>query len=126
MPSSVIDLVTVTGPNPPLSSALMMPPTAVLVIAPAHVLHGAVREHGLASSPTPDTQVRVACAKAGGAATAMSAVATMVRTLVVAVRRRAAMRMGGIVAARGRTRAGPAEPTTLVQTGQRASSTITS
>jgi hypothetical protein len=33
-----------------------------LEIAPAKVLHGAVRLHGLASSPTPDTQVRVACA----------------------------------------------------------------
>src|SRR5260370_16532190 len=31
-------------------------------MAPAKVLQGAVREHGLASSPTPDTQVRVACA----------------------------------------------------------------
>jgi hypothetical protein len=27
-------------------------------------LHGAVRLQGLASSPTPDTQVRLACAKA--------------------------------------------------------------
>jgi hypothetical protein len=33
-----------------------------LEIAPANVLHGDVREHGLASSPTPDTQVRVAWA----------------------------------------------------------------
>ena len=64
-----------------------------LEIAPAHVLHGAVRLHGLTSSPTPDTQVRVACAKAGGAATAMNAEATTVRMLAVAVRRRAAMRM---------------------------------
>jgi hypothetical protein len=31
-------------------------------MAPAKVLHGAVRLQGLASSPTPDTQVRVACA----------------------------------------------------------------
>jgi hypothetical protein len=29
-------------------------------MAPANVLHGAVRLHGFASSPTPDTQVRVA------------------------------------------------------------------
>jgi hypothetical protein len=28
-------------------------------------VHGAVRLQGLASSPTPDTQVRVACAWAG-------------------------------------------------------------
>jgi hypothetical protein len=33
-------------------------------MAPAKVLHGAVRLHGLTSSPTPDTQVRVACALA--------------------------------------------------------------
>ncbi|KRD46295.1 hypothetical protein ASE52_16605 [Acidovorax sp. Root275] len=31
-------------------------------MAPANVLQGAVRLQGLASSPTPDTQVRVACA----------------------------------------------------------------
>jgi hypothetical protein len=43
---------------------LIMPPVAVLEIAPAHVLHGAVRLQGLASSPTPDTHVRVAWAKA--------------------------------------------------------------
>jgi hypothetical protein len=30
-------------------------------------LHGAVRLHGLTSSPTPETQVRVACAEAGAA-----------------------------------------------------------
>jgi len=29
-------------------------------MAPAKVLHGAVRLHGLTSPPTPDTQVRVA------------------------------------------------------------------
>ena len=34
-------------------------------MAPANVLHGAVRLHGLASSPTPETQVRDACAAAG-------------------------------------------------------------
>ena len=32
----------------------------VLEIAPAQVLHGAVRLHGLTSSPTPETHVRVA------------------------------------------------------------------
>jgi hypothetical protein len=34
-------------------------------MAPANVLHGAVREQGLTSSPTPETQVRVAWAMAG-------------------------------------------------------------
>src|SRR5215472_14674363 len=61
----VIDLVIVTVPKPPGSRQLMMPFTAVLEMAPAKVLHGAVRLHGLASSPTPETQVRVACACAG-------------------------------------------------------------
>jgi hypothetical protein len=36
-------------------------------LAPANVLHGAVRLQGFASSPTPDTHVRVACANAGAA-----------------------------------------------------------
>src|SRR5262249_41744503 len=63
--SIVIDLVMVTAPNPPGSRQLMMPLAAVLEIAPAKVLHGTVRLHGLASSPTPDTQVRVAWARAG-------------------------------------------------------------
>jgi hypothetical protein len=40
------------------------PFAAVLEMAPAKVLHGAVRLHGLASSPTPETQVRVAWARA--------------------------------------------------------------
>jgi len=35
-----------------------------LEIAPAKVLQGAVRLHGFTSSPTPETQVRVACALA--------------------------------------------------------------
>jgi hypothetical protein len=58
--SIVIDFVIVTAPKPAESIALMMPPFAVLLIAPANVLHGAVRLHGFASSPTPDTHVRVA------------------------------------------------------------------
>jgi hypothetical protein len=58
----VIDLVIVTEPKPPGSRQLISPPAAVLEIAPANVLQGAVRLHGLTSSPTPDTQVRVACA----------------------------------------------------------------
>jgi hypothetical protein len=61
----VIDLVIVTPPNPPGSRQLISPKAAVLEIAPAKVLHGAVRLQGLASSPTPDTHVREACAYAG-------------------------------------------------------------
>jgi hypothetical protein len=63
--SMVIDLVIVTVPNPPGSRQLISPNVAVFEMAPAKVLHGAVRLHGLASSPTPETQVRVACAFAG-------------------------------------------------------------
>jgi hypothetical protein len=58
--SIVTDLVMVTAPKPPGSRQLISPFTAVLEIAPAKVLQGAVRLHGLASSPTPETQVRVA------------------------------------------------------------------
>jgi hypothetical protein len=56
----VMALVIVTAPNPPGSKQLISPFAAVFEIAPAKVLQGAVRLHGLASSPTPDTQVRVA------------------------------------------------------------------
>src|SRR5215813_2557491 len=66
-PSMVIDLVMVTAPKPPGSRALISPLTAVFEIAPAKVLQGAVRLHGLASSPTPETHVRVAWALAGAA-----------------------------------------------------------
>src|SRR5215831_8109480 len=55
-------LVMVTAPNPPGSRASISPPGAVLEMAPAQVLQGAVRLQGLASSPTPDTQVRLAWA----------------------------------------------------------------
>src|SRR3984893_19120083 len=61
----MIDFVIVSAPKPPGSRQLISPPAAVLEMAPAKVLHGAVRLHGLASSPTPETQVRVACAFAG-------------------------------------------------------------
>src|ERR1700753_1681021 len=61
----VSDLVTVTAPNPPGSRQLIPPAAAVFEIAPAKVLQGAVRLQGLASSPTPETQVRVAWALAG-------------------------------------------------------------
>ena len=57
----------VTAPNPPGSRQLISPPAAVFEIAPANVLHGAVRLHGLTSLPTPETQVRVAWAWAGAA-----------------------------------------------------------
>jgi hypothetical protein len=62
--SIVIDLVMVTAPNPPGSMQSISPLAAVFEIAPAKVLQGAVRLHGLASSPTPETHVRVACALA--------------------------------------------------------------
>src|SRR5689334_2473979 len=58
----VIDLVIVTAPKPPGSSVLISPAGAVFEIAPAKVLQGAVRLQGFASSPTPETQVRVAWA----------------------------------------------------------------
>src|ERR1700716_1695492 len=61
-------LVMVTAPYPAGSSASISPPAAVFEIAPAKVLQGAVRLHGLASSPTPETQVLFACAWAGAAA----------------------------------------------------------
>jgi len=43
----LIDLVMVTAPNPPGSRTLISPPAIVFVIAPANVLQGAVRLHGL-------------------------------------------------------------------------------
>src|ERR1700733_9431307 len=69
----VIALVTVTAPKPPGSSVSISPPAAVLEIAPGKVLQGAVREHGLTSSPTPEIQVRVACADAAFGAKNMAA-----------------------------------------------------
>src|ERR1043166_2950813 len=62
VPSRVIDLVIVTAPKPPGSSASISPQAAVLEMAPAQVLQGAVRLQGLASSPAPDTHVREAWA----------------------------------------------------------------
>src|ERR1700690_752803 len=58
----LIGLVMVTAPKPPGSRTLISPAAEVFEMAPANVLHGAVRLHGLASSPTPETQVRVAWA----------------------------------------------------------------
>src|SRR6185436_7416920 len=69
--SMVIDLPMVTAPKPPGSRQLISPPAAVLEIAPAKVLHGAVRLHGLRSSPTPETQVRL-CALAVEGASAIT------------------------------------------------------
>src|SRR5262245_21046060 len=57
---TVMALVMVSPPKPPGSRQLISPPPAVLEIAPAKVLHGAVRLQGLASSPTPETHVLVA------------------------------------------------------------------
>jgi hypothetical protein len=57
----VMALVIVTAPYPAGSSASISPPAAVFEIAPAKVLHGAVRLQGFASSPTPETHVRLAC-----------------------------------------------------------------
>src|SRR5262245_62880469 len=74
----VIDLVMVTAPKPPGSRQLISPLTWVLEMAPAKVLHGAVRLQGLASSPTPETQVRKAWACAGAAASRRSEVAAIV------------------------------------------------
>src|SRR5688572_20467245 len=71
----------VTAPYPPGSRQLISPPASVLMMAPANVLHGAVRLHGLTSSPTPETQVRVAAA--AGVAQPM-AIGTA-STLIVAI-----------------------------------------
>src|SRR5947199_4373074 len=62
VPSIVKPLLMVTAPKPPGSRQSISPLTAVFETAPAKVLQGAVRLHGLTSSPTPDTHVRVACA----------------------------------------------------------------
>ena len=65
--STVRDLVMLRVPKPLGSRQLISPFTAVLEIAPAKVLHGAVRLHGFTSSPTPETQVarglRLSCCR---------------------------------------------------------------
>src|SRR6185295_6412543 len=61
-PLSVMDFVMLTAPKPPGSRTEISPLAAVFEIAPAKALQGAVRLHGFASSPTPETQVRVAWA----------------------------------------------------------------
>src|ERR1051325_5255508 len=65
--SMVMLLVMVSAPNPAGSRQSISPPAAVFEMTPANVLQGAVRLHGLASSPTPETHVRVACALANEA-----------------------------------------------------------
>src|ERR1044071_5170510 len=77
----VIDFVIVTAPKPPGSSTSISPHVAVLLIAPAKVLQGAVRLHGFASSPTPDTHVRVACALSEVAMKRQQRIAKTNRTL---------------------------------------------
>src|ERR1051325_1348792 len=57
-PLMVIALLMVMVPKPPGSRTEISPPAAVFDSAPANVLQGAVRLQGLASLPTPDTQVR--------------------------------------------------------------------
>src|SRR4051794_40390556 len=70
----VSDLPISPPPKPPGWRQLISPPLAVFEIAPAKVLQGAVRLHGFASSPTPETHVRVAWAEAElGSASARSA-----------------------------------------------------
>ncbi len=60
--SRVMDLVMVMVPKPPGSRQSISPLMNVFEIAPAKVLQGAVRLHGLRSLPTPETQVRTAWA----------------------------------------------------------------
>src|SRR5262245_12875417 len=64
-PSIVTDFVIAIGPKLPASIASISPPERVFVSAPAHDLHGAVRRHAFASSPTPEIQERRLCAAAG-------------------------------------------------------------
>src|SRR5205807_7873609 len=75
------DLVMVSAPKPPGSRQLISPFVAVLEIAPAKVLQGAVRLHGLTSSPTPDTHVRDAWAWA--VETKANAKIAIARTLIM-------------------------------------------
>src|SRR2546423_1588872 len=69
VPSMVTDLLINAAPKPPGSIQLISPPVFVCARAPWNVLQGAVRLHGLTSSPTPETQVRFgsACTSTGTA-----------------------------------------------------------
>src|ERR1700755_1516288 len=78
LPSIVIDLLIVIGVpalmKRPLSSTVIVPPTAVFEIARGHVLHGAFSEHGFTSSEVvPPTYVCAAWAIAAGAGRASTA-----------------------------------------------------
>src|SRR6202162_6626362 len=84
-------LVIVTAPKPPGSGASISPPAAVFEMAPAKVLHGAVRLQGLASSPTPDTHVRVAWAWAIEATPTVIARIEKYKTTLFMTRSRKAM-----------------------------------
>src|SRR4051794_21199658 len=57
-PLIVIALLIRTAPYPAESTTEISPPAAVLEMAPAKVLHGAVRLHGKPSSPFEATHVR--------------------------------------------------------------------
>src|SRR5204863_7950028 len=78
-PSMVIPVLIVTDPKPPGSVTSISPPAAVFEIAPANVLHGAVRLQGSASLPTPETHVRLAWAFADCVASAKDAAARVTR-----------------------------------------------
>src|SRR6185312_17163477 len=84
-PSMVMALVMVRAPYPAGSRASISPPAAVLEIAPANVLHGAVRLQGLASSPTPDTHVREAWAPARPAHNKTTAKTFIVRIVALSL-----------------------------------------
>ena len=58
--------------GPPGSRQVISPPAAVLAIAPASGLHGCLRQHGLASSPKPETPLRAAWAIVPGTRVATS------------------------------------------------------
>src|SRR5574338_81701 len=75
-----MDLVMVTAPKPPGSRQLISPFATVFESAPAKVLQGAVRLHGFMSSPTPETQVRAACAEATAGHDPAATVAIMENT----------------------------------------------
>ena len=81
--SMVMDLVIVTVPYPPGSRQLISPLMKVLDSAPEKVRHGAVRLHGLASLPTPETKVRVACALAGAAESINAMAVPLIRAVEV-------------------------------------------
>src|SRR5947208_3584172 len=61
-PSIVIAVVIVTDPKSPAPLTSISPPAAVRVRAALKVRHAKLWEHGFESSPSPDTQVREACA----------------------------------------------------------------